>query len=140
MKTRYFICARRAIRDASDNDITLVGIIEDTNVPGFPMIVPRCYVIWGLEREEGDEQRFGCVIKFYLDDELLGEFAASVDFQDKTVTRSILSLAGLQIARPGRMRITVGVGEDEKARYEFVVSAVAQVVEGPAPAGGYIVA
>jgi len=107
MITRYLLAARRVIRDTGENDITIVGLLEDMQMQGFPVVLPRVAVAWCVTKEPDEPGEVQGTIRTLIDAEVVNENPFTVNFQDQLTNRIILNLAGVVIPRAGTVRLSL---------------------------------
>ena len=103
IKTNFVLCANRIIRDATDNRISAIDILDSFPAHGFPIVFPRTSMLWVLERDQDDVSQIEGSISVTLGDSLIQTFAIPINFQDQLRTRAILVIAGMSVNGPGRL-------------------------------------
>jgi hypothetical protein len=136
MRTTYLICARRVIRDAQENDVSIIGVIEDFAASGFPVVFPRLSVIWAISKEDGDADRTEARVEISEGRAILQPAPVAIDFQGQRGTRVIITITGVAVNGPGVLTVAMSVGNEVRASYAINVAGM--VLEGgaPPPPGG----
>ena len=143
MITRFILCARRAIQDNTENDLSLIGLVEDFVAQGFPLVLPRVAVVWLVDREEGEAPEFAGTLRLTVDDQNLQESPFTATFLERRSARVILNIGGFACPRPGYYKFTMLIGGVEKASIGFRADANPQAVaaaQAPPPGGVFLVA
>jgi hypothetical protein len=135
MITRYLLCARRAVRDAEENDVSLISVLEDVSAQGFPVIVPRATVVWCLTREPAEAEQHQGTVRIFLEQQRLAEAAMEANFQGRMTTRIFLTFAGLAIPTPGRLKFEVSLANGLRGEYTITIGGPAM---GAPPAPGQV--
>jgi len=133
MITRYALCARRVVCDATENDVTAIGIVEDFVAVGFPLVMSRLALVWAFAREPDEPAQLNGVIKASVDGESLHEAPFNIDFQGKLASRVILNLLGFVCPKPGLYKLTFSVGGEDRAFAVFRADAAPRPEGAPAP-------
>jgi hypothetical protein len=139
MITRYTLCARRVVCDATENDITAIGIVEDFVAVGFPLVMARLALVWAFVRAPNEPAQLDGIIKASVDGEPLHEAPFRIDFQDKLATRVILNLMGFVCPKPGLYTLTFSVRGEDLAFTAFRADAAPRpegAASAPPPPGG----
>lgn len=104
---RLLICAENVILDVQTNSISVINILEDITPAGFPFFIPRFSLVHFLERDPIDPPSIQINIKIILESETIFDMNQDANFQDKLRTRSMLTLGGLPIQRPGTLEVCI---------------------------------
>ena|SRR5438034_1006827 len=123
LMSRLMLCAEAVIRDAERNAISIFNLIEDIEAEALPLLIPRFVVFNMLERDDADPETFSCLLRIALDDEKLFEQDIELSFQDKKRNRSIFTLQGLALFRPGVLRVSLSIEDQELDSFALTVSA-----------------
>lgn len=121
MRTKYFICATRIIKDEQENKVSAIDIFENFVSSIFPAVFPRFSVLWLVDKDQGDNEAYPCQIKIKLNNEQIGLFDTNIDFQGADSTRVMLVIGGLVVPRPGSFVVSAEVGGETKAQYQFTI-------------------
>lgn len=125
--TRYALCASRVIRDASEERISVVDLMEDIAAQAFPIVIPKLSFVWCLKRESNnDPAQFPGLVTIRLDNEQLFQHPININFQTTLINRQIVAVGGLAIPRPGKVVIIFSAEHVHDASFEFNVLAAPQ--------------
>jgi hypothetical protein len=107
-------------RDADTNAISVFGIVEDIQSPGFPLALDL-NVLALIKRNE-DEAEQPVQWRALLNEQLLHEGPLNAKFQGKLRTRSILRLGGLVVPAPGVLAFEIMINGQPAGRWSIPVS------------------
>ncbi len=113
IKPKLMLCADAVIRDAETNAISIFNIIEEIGAEALPLLIPRFVVYNLLERDDDDPVKVAATLRLTIDDESLFEQGITLNFQDKKRNRSIFTLHGLALFRPGILKVSLSVEDHE---------------------------
>lgn len=134
LRTRFALCSSRVIRDADENRISVIDLLEDITVPAFPVVIPRLSLIWSVSREPGDAENYTGNVVLRMNEQVLMETPVEINFQGASVTRATAVIGGLALPLPGQFSVVWSIPEILEARYDAVVSSQPHlaIVDGPA--------
>lgn len=135
IRTRFAIVGSRVIRDATDNRLSVIDILDDMNVPLYPIVMGRLTILWTLSRAPDDPAELPGAIAIRLNDEQLFQTEVAINFQDQQTTRTILAIGGMVIPTPGVLQFVFTQGPTEHTRYEVRLGALPPVAEQPGGPG-----
>lgn len=131
LKTRYALCASRVIRDAEENRISAIDLLEDIAVAAFPIVIPRLSLVISVSREDGDAETYEGSISIRMNDEVLMTTPLQIDFQGGVATRATVVIGGLQLPAPGRFSVSWSVPDQNlENTYAVAISAHPQIAGG----------
>lgn len=110
-----------------EDRISAIDLFDDVEAEGFPLFIPRMSLIWVIERDQNDPIDFNGQFIISLDNQELGKFPCAGSFAHLLVLRQIISIGGLVIPQPGRLKVVFNSSSVPDATYEFRISAKAQV-------------
>jgi hypothetical protein len=105
-----FACAESVIIDSESNRATLVHILDDSNVPSFPVVMPYLSAFCIFTRQAGEPDP-DARIRVILNDVTLLDAPFPVAFQDQLRTRATARIHGLMIPAPGQLRVEIRVAD-----------------------------
>ena len=105
MKINCHVCANATSTDAQSNQITLFQILEQINIPLFPLVFPAFSVVTIAAREKGDRQKHRVSILLKLNNEILVDLPFEIDFQGGPRIRHTAEIRGLMIPGPGILHV-----------------------------------
>lgn len=135
LKIRYALCSSRVIRDADENRISVIDLLEDITVPAFPIVIPRLSLIMSLSRDPGDPEAYSGTIFLRLNDQVLLETELPIDFQGALATRATSVIGGLAFQTPGRFSVTWSIPGQVEATYLAEIGSQAHVANPEAQGG-----
>lgn len=132
MKPILFLCAEKAIIDASKNSLSVINIMEDRRFEGFPAVMSELDVIFVARKEDGDPDVIDLDLVFFLDKMNIGTFRINLNFQGSSGARSILQIQGVVIPRPGLFRIVLNRDKRKIASWDAICEGPPTVRTQPA--------
>ncbi|WP_425125915.1 DUF6941 family protein [Burkholderia gladioli] len=111
MKIANSFFADTIIRDAERNTLTIVDLIEEFDVHGFPAVMPRLSLCFIILREEGDDATTNLELKL-ISPHGSQSFQVQANFGDKRRTRVITRFEGYVIFQPGVIRAELHNGSN----------------------------
>ncbi|SRR5713101_6171815 len=133
-RTVLLVVAEGVVVDSETNLVSLFNVLEEITPLGFPFLIPRLTVVATTQRDEGDPPvPADCSMRFLLDQDLLLEAPADINFRDRPRNRFKLTIGGLLIPRPGKLTVSLVVGGATLNSYAI---AVRPAINPPAAAGG----
>lgn len=111
LRVKYALCAEGIVRDAATNSITAYNILEEVNAIGFPVVMPRLAIVVVVERGATDSAKQNARLRITLGDHELFSHELGLDFQEKFVSRAIISLQGLVIPAAGMLAVAFSAEE-----------------------------
>jgi len=110
-----------------ENDVSVFGVMDDFVAQGFPAVMARVALLWGITRRPDETvTQFQGTIRARIDEDALFESSFTVDFGDQLSTRVMLNFHGFGFPRAGTVRVICAI---EGLTAEFAV-------EARLPAGG----
>jgi hypothetical protein len=108
MKLMLFSCAEHIIVDASSNNLSLIGVLEDRISEGYPLLLPQLNVVAVVRREDGDPANVPAIVQIYFDKSKIGEASVSFDLESSaTGSRVILNLQQVIIPHATTLRLVL---------------------------------
>ncbi len=101
------ICANGAVRDATDNTITIFQILEDMQAVGFPVFVQKMSIYFSLRRENDDSENINSEIIIKHNENVLFKKDVEINFQNKLKHNMIVNLQSLLIPGPGVLQVLI---------------------------------
>lgn len=139
VRSLLHVLAENALLDVQTNQMTIVSMIEEFQVPSFPLVIPRMVFVSLLERDPEDPVDIQCRIEAQLDGEKLFEGDLPVKFQDKLRVRSVSNFRNAVIPREGEFVISFRNAEGDKSeicRWSAFVRSPPETGETKAEAAG----
>jgi hypothetical protein len=122
------LCADRVIRDTETHNISVINIFEEMTPEGLPLLVPRITVFALLHRnKDEDPSQIKCRFRIEVGNNKLGEHEMSIDFQDKTRNRAVLTINGLLIPTSGVLLVSLLLEERLLNQCSFAVNTPRQI-------------
>jgi hypothetical protein len=112
--------------------VSVIDLFEDFRADGFPLFISSFSLVWCLRREPDDPVVVAGSITIKLDDEQLVQFPVTANFERTQINRQILSVGGLVVPRPGKLRAVFHADDVSEVTYEFGISARMQLAPPPA--------
>ena len=114
---------------SNDGKLSVIGIFNKINAPGFPVVHPQCTLVLQLRAAPGERgQQKRVLIRLMDEDSVLvdmaSEFQVPDQFEDPHspfVINQILQMHGLAFPRAGEYAFHVLINEEEKASVRFQV-------------------
>jgi len=119
---RLVACAETIIRDAAQNTVSLINVLEDIQVPAFPGGIFKITVLGMVNRAQNDPAEYDFVIVITLGDDELGRVPVHADFTDKVSSRIIAVLQGIPLPQPGVLRVALRHNETELGAWSVTVT------------------
>jgi len=104
IRTTLSLCAQGAAVDMFSNNLSIFEVIEDVAPHTYPFVLPRVVYVVAVCREDGDPQVVKAKVVCDLDGKQLFASSITLDFQDKPRTRQVMTLHGLMVEHPGKLR------------------------------------
>ncbi len=106
MLYRSLTLCKTAIVDARSNNISLINILDDIQVIGFPTIISNLSVVIILQKESTDtESTYRFVLTMKLNEKELFSQPIFASFMEKSKSRSIIDLKGFPITSDGTLLV-----------------------------------
>ncbi len=121
IRSKLLLCAENVILDSHTNSLSVINIFEDITPDGLPLMLPKFSILLILEREMEDPRDIELSIKIKLDDFVLYEVNQPTSFQDKLKARSIMTIGGLLIQKPGRFSLQISAPNFEPMEYVIII-------------------
>jgi hypothetical protein len=128
IRVKYSLCCETVVRDADNNCLTVVNILEDIRAAGFPLGLGRLTSLFALERNADDPAEYQLSLRATLDARELSRAPVNLNFGPSLVTRSVATFMGFLIPNPGVLSFQLYQGEESIARYDIRCEAAAPVV------------
>lgn len=122
IRCRLAVCAESVVRDASTNNVSALNILEMVSAHKFPILVPKLFALFMLVREQGDSETPTCSMSVSVSGEQLNAFPINVNFQGKLRNRVIAEINGLVIPKPGILRVSIIIENQESGWWEIEVA------------------
>lgn len=129
IRLKLLFCARGVMVDEQSNTASVYSIIEEITPESLPLLIPTVMVLVLLERDEEDEPQQQWSLRVTLNDQVVLDHQAEVDFEDKTRHRTIVTLGGLPVLQAGILRFGCFLGD--KMLGEYVVNVSGPRQRGP---------
>ena len=129
IKGKLLLCAEGVSIDKRSNNATIFNIIEGLNLRHLPVVFPKMTIFSVFERDDGDPETWDGEFSIRIDGSEVAHDALPVNFQGQKVTRTILTVAGLPITQPGKMKLSIyekGEKTKEKLSYSIDVTVPTQ--------------
>jgi hypothetical protein len=114
---RSIILAQSMIQDRQSSAMSAINIIEQFFPPGYPILIPSFVVFAIIERAEGALATPKARVDILLGNERLFGQEVDINFADAILNRLSLEFQGFMIPRPGRLRISLRVGDAHAESY-----------------------
>jgi hypothetical protein len=123
MEALFLVCAESLALDQRRNTLSLFHVIEEWNIPAFPLAVPYMVIVGLLKRTaEEPEAPEGVQLRITLANQEIFLGPISVNFQGRLRMRSITELGGLVILNPGVLSVSIIEGVRQLATWSVVVN------------------
>lgn len=124
INTKICIVAEGVIRDVQTNSISIYNILEGLTAQGFPLFIQKItfFTLW--EKEQNDPEQYNTTFTIELDEEPLMSQSIDIDFQGRLRNRSMVSINGLVVPKPGNLLFSMKLVDGPEAKYEVLVHAV----------------
>ena len=119
-----------------EDKLSAIDLFDDLQAESFPLFLPRMSLLWVLEREANEPGQFEGQVTISLENQQLAKVPFSANFDQQTLIRQIVSIGGLVVQQPGRVRVVFSSANIADAVYEFKFTVAPQVQQAnpPAPA------
>jgi hypothetical protein len=104
---KLFLCADSAAIDVRMNAMSAFHILEQLNVPSFPVAIPRISVLASLTRENSDPSNIQVQLQIEIAGQQLFAGPMPFNFMQQLSARSILDMQGLLVTSPGNLIFTM---------------------------------
>jgi hypothetical protein len=132
--SKLMLFAEVLIRDADENKVTAVNILDDLLASGFPLALPKLCVLSIVEREPGDPQRIRATMRVVSGEREVMNTDIDIDFQGKTLARTIVVIGNVIVPAPGVLACSLVIDGREIQRYTLrVLPLPPQPTVHPAP-------
>jgi hypothetical protein len=127
MRARFLLCCESAAVDRRRNTLSVFHIIEDFNVPAFPVVVPQMCVVTLLQRAaEEPVEPPDLSLRIVLNQQELYRGPIEANFQGHLKVRWITEVRGLVIPGPGALVFSVHSGENQLGDWSIPVVNIGQ--------------
>ena len=114
-KILWALCCENAIVDMGTNNLSLINIVEQFNIPSVPIVVPQKYFVvsqWERESPKSEEENFQFKIIIRpeskkADADKEGIFVDAKIIAGKGRLRHLCSLKGIPIAETGTLLVNI---------------------------------
>jgi len=117
VRCKVCLVAEAVIRDAESSAVSVYNILEGITSQGFPLFLQRLAFLTIWEREPEDTAHYRTDFSLTLDDERLLGDSGSIEFQKALRNRSIMTVQGLVVPRPGALVFSMKVEDGPEATY-----------------------
>jgi len=124
MKTRLFVVSEAAVIDRKTNNLSVFNILEHLSVQGFPLVIPRLFIVASLDRGEKDENTTQLTLQVKQNHTTVFNQTLEFDFQDKETTRNLIELLGFTVTEPGFLLFRLNRNGRKFAEYVIFVHAL----------------
>ncbi len=122
MKCKSLTVCETYLVDSSSNNVSLINLIEEFNLPGLPTVIPKLTVVAQLERESMDEnEAVSLKIKANMNDIEIFEQPIMADFKGKSKTRVFLEINGLPLNDCGVLKFLLVENGTEALEYSIEI-------------------
>lgn len=121
-KVLTMLAAERILRDPDTGAVSAIGLLEEVASAKFPLRMPRTGIIAISERSPEDKAELDVTLRIFIGERKLFEHANPVNFQEKLRHRLVLSIAGIPIPEPGRLRMVLDYDGQAEASYSFPIA------------------
>jgi hypothetical protein len=122
IRPKTVIITETVIRDQQTNRMSLINIFEQFRSPGYPLLISRFTVFAIILRDTlEDPQAAQGRLSIRLDEEVLFEQQIEINFQNVLINRNVLQFQGFVLPRPGRLVVSVAVGDQFADSYPISV-------------------
>lgn len=121
MKVVLFVACEIAIVDERSGTLSLVGMMEQLVVAGFPSTFGRFCIVTTSVKEANDPDEIQTVLRMFMNDQPLFDMPVTIQFGGRNRNRSLGDMSGLVIPAPGTVKITLNQGESQLAAWEILV-------------------
>ena len=91
LRVQYMLCANDVCIDQLSNMVTISGVVENITAVNFPVLLSKLVVVVSLERSSDEPEPGNCILKFKQSNGSEKPFTIGVNFQDKLISRSVLT-------------------------------------------------
>jgi hypothetical protein len=128
------LVAEGVVIDNESNLLSVFNVLEEITPFGFPFLIQRLATVTTTEKDPEDASiPPNCSVQFLLDQDVLLDTPANINFQDRPRNRFKLTVGGLVIPRPGRLTVRLVVAGAILQSYAITIR---PAVNPPAAAGG----
>ena len=121
IRCKLVVCGEVALLDKSTNNSSVVNILQQMTVGGFPFIVQKLGCLFMLERDEEDPATPNTSIQITINDDELNTIPFAIDFEDKLRATAIVRIQGVVLPRPGTAAVRLLLEGEEAGRWEFEI-------------------
>ena len=123
MRLKICLVAEGVIRDAQTNGISIYNVLEAIIPEGFPVFIQKVvfFGLWERDNKKDTPNQCPAKLSIKLDDEVLFLKDAEINFQGKLRTRTITTVNGLVVSRPGKVTFMLEPKDGPIATYDLIV-------------------
>lgn len=121
IRCKLVVCGEVALLDSSTNNPSVVNILQQMTVQGFPFIVQKLGCLFMLERDEEDPATPNTSIQITINDDELNTIPFAIDFEDKLRATAVVRIQGVVLPRPGTGAVRLLLEGKEAGRWEFEI-------------------
>ncbi len=100
-RVKFLACCRTTLIDRFRNSVSLIELLEELQVEGFPVFLPEVSVVILFERESGEPEEITGMLSLTLSGVMLAERRVQSSFAGVRRCRNIVFIQGLVITAPG---------------------------------------
>ncbi len=120
MKLKSLTVCETYIVDSSSNNVSLINLIEEFNLPGLPTVIPKVTVVAQLERKSVEENDVVSLkIKANMNDIEIFDQPIKTDFMGKLKTRVFLEINGLPLNDCGVLKFLLVENGNQALEYSI---------------------
>jgi len=124
MKTKLFLVCESAVIDRNTNNLSIFNILEEISAQGFPLIIPKLFVVYVLERKESEDASPEFNLRIIQEKKYLFDKTFTVNFQDKMRTRQLIELQGFTLTKSGHLTFRLNFRGKKFAEYSLIINAL----------------
>ena len=128
IKNKLFLLCERAIVDTKDNDLSLIGVIDEFTVSvDFPVQLGRSMlVLWSKRSDDVPDDVSYRITARNNEREIFSRYV-NISFGKKKKNRMLMNLAGLPIVADGPLTFTAMYQEEVFATQEILVKSTNEI-------------
>jgi hypothetical protein len=123
MRPIFSLCSEGVALDRQSNNVTVYNVIEEITSVGFPLLIPKLFLLASFAREGGDPDEAQIRIRVTAGETEVFNQAMSIRFQGKSRTRVIIQLAGTTVPGVGSLCFEILAGDKKLTEYLIDVKA-----------------
>lgn len=126
LSCRLIACAEDALRDADNNQLSMIRLVEAISASSWPLLIPRLCLCVLFDRSPEDPPRFTCIVHWSLGAVDLFRREIVLDFGSALRHRALVHLRDLVLPGEGLLQVTVVHQRSELASFPIPVSSAVQ--------------